>query len=230
MGTVRDTGGRSSRGAYAGPDLEFAVEGVEAVRFAAVPTLSFDLRIESRGQPVRSVVLDVQVRIDAAGRRYAEAERERLLGLFGESRRWSTTLRSLLWTRTSLQVPPFSGSTVVEMPVVCTYDLEVAAARYFSALEGGEVPLEFLFSGTVFYEAEDGRLQASRISWEKEARFGMPVGVWREMIEHHFPDSAWLRLRRDVFERLHAYRVREGCLSWEETVESLIQAKEGVGR
>jgi hypothetical protein len=140
-------------------------------------------------------------------------------------------LRSLLWTHTVLQVPRFSGSTVVDMPVTCTYDLEVVAAKYFFALENGEVPLEFLFSGTVFYAAEGGRLQTARISWEKEAEFRLPVRLWKEMMERYFPNSAWIRLHRDAFDQLYDYKIRMGLLTWEATVEALLRASEqGVER
>ena len=152
------------------PNLDFRVEGAEVQEFAAVPSLLFKLRVKNlEEEPIRSVALNTQIRIAAAQRHYDTVEQERLLELFGEPSRWKDTLRSLLWTHTVLQVPAFSGSTLTDMPVPCTYDLEVVAAKYFYALEDGEVPLEFLFSGTVFYAGEDGRLQVARISWEKEA-------------------------------------------------------------
>jgi hypothetical protein len=140
------------------PNLDFRVEGAEVQEFAAVPNLLFKLRVENlEEEPIRSVALNTQIRIAATQRHYDAVEQERLLELFGEPSRWKDTLRSLLWTHTVLQVPAFSGSTVADMPVPCTYDLEVVAAKYFYALEDGEVPLEFLFSGTVFYAGEDGR-------------------------------------------------------------------------
>jgi hypothetical protein len=207
------------------PDLDFRVEGAEVLEFAAVPSLLFKLRIENlEDEPVRSVALNTQVRIAARQRHYEASEQERLRELFGEPSAWANTLRSLLWTHTVLQVPRFSGSTVVDMPVTCTYDLEVVAAKYFYALEGGEVPLEFLFSGTVFYAAEGGRLQTARISWEKEAEFRLPVRLWKEMMEHYFPNSAWIRLRKDAFDELYDYKVRKGCPTWEAAVESLLRA------
>lgn len=209
------------------PDLDFSVEDVEVLEFAAVPSLVFKLRVENlEGEAIRSVALNAQVRISAAQRHYEAAEQERLLEVFGEPHRWGTTLRSLLWTHTNVQVPPFSGSTVVDMPITCTYDLEVVAAKYFRALEGGEVPLEFLFTGTVFYAGEGGGLQAVRISWEKEAECRMPVRVWKAMMEHYFPNSAWIRLHTDAFDRLYDYKVRRGLPSWEAAVESLLQASE----
>ncbi len=209
------------------PDLNFAVEGAEALTFAAVPSILFKLRIENPGkEPIRSVALSTQVRIAATQRHYDAAEQERLLEVFGEPHRWGSTLRSLLWTHTTLQVPPFSGNTVVDMPVTCTYDFEVVAAKYFHALEDGEVPLEFLFSGTVFYAGEGGGLQIDRISWEKEAQFRLPVRLWKETMEHYFPNSAWIRLRRDAFDGLYDYKVRQGLPTWEAAVEALLRASE----
>jgi Family of unknown function (DUF6084) len=209
------------------PDLQFRVEGVEVAEFAAVPSLLFKLRVENLGdEPIRSVALNTQVRIAASARHYEAGEQERLQELFGEPGRWKDTLRSLLWTHTVLQVPRFSGSTVVDMPVTCTYDLEVVAAKYFYALEEGEVPLEFLFSGTTFYAAEGGRLQTARISWEKEAEFRLPVRLWREMMDRYFPNSAWIRLHKDAFDRLYDYKVRKGLPTWEATMEALLKASE----
>ena len=209
------------------PELDFRVEGAEVLEFAAVPSLLFKLRIENlEEEPIRSVALNTQIRIAATQRHYDAVEQERLRELFGEPSRWRDTLRSLLWTHTVVQVGPFSGSTVVDMPVPCTYDLEVVGAKYFYALEDGEVPLEFLFSGTVFYAGEGGRLQVERISWEKEAEFRLPVRLWKEMMEHYFPNSAWIRLRKDAFDRLYDYKVRRGLLTWEATVEALLRASE----
>ena len=209
------------------PDLDFRVEGAEVLEFAAVPSILFKLRIENlEAEAIRSVALNTQVRIAATQRHYDAAEQERLLEVFGEPSRWGNTLRSLLWTHTVLQIPPFSGSTVADMPVTCTYDLEVVAAKYFYALEDGEVPLEFLFSGTVFYAGEGGGLQVARISWEKEAEFRLPVRVWKEMMEHYFPNSAWVRLHRDAFDQLYDYKVRMGFPTWEAAVEALLRASE----
>ncbi len=99
----------------------------------------------------------------------------------------------------NVTVPEFAGTTVVSVPVACTFDFNVAAAKYFHALEGGEVPLTFQFSGTVFYPAADGALQIAQIGWDKEARFRLPAQVWSEMMDLYYPDSAWLRLQSARF-------------------------------
>ena len=132
------------------PELAFAVEGAARLEHTAAPTLSFALRIESSG-PVRSLLLDTQIQIAARRRAYDDAAKERLFELFGPVEQWGSSLRTLLWTRLTSVVPAFGGGTVAQLHVPCSYDLEVAGSRYFDALADGDVPLEFLFSGTVFY-------------------------------------------------------------------------------
>jgi hypothetical protein len=189
---------------------------------ASVPTLRFGLRIES-SIPVRSLSLNVQVRIAATRRRYSDAEEVGLTRLFGRTEQWARNLRSLHWTNLAVQVPAFEGSTLVELPVTCTYDLEVTGSQYMNALEDGEVPLEFLFGGSLFYGGPGGRLQVRPLSWDREADFRLPVAVWRELMDRHFPDTAWLRLRRGSIDQLHAYRARHSLLSWDDTVEKLLR-------
>jgi uncharacterized protein DUF6084 len=209
------------------PALSFVVEGAEALRFAAAPTLSFRVGIANAGgELVRSLALDTQIRIAATHRAYDPATRERLARVFGDPERWSTTLRSLFWTRASVLVPPFRARTSVEMPVPCTYDFEVAASRYLHALGDGHVPLELLFSGTMFYDDQEGRLRAERIPWDREAEFRLPVETWRDVIERHFPNTAWVRLDRDTFGRLWAYRTQRALASWDEAVEALLSRAE----
>jgi hypothetical protein len=133
----------------------------------------------------------------------------------------------MLWTHTSAVVTPFTGSTVVDLPVPCTFDFNVAATKYFHALEDGQVPLLLLFSGTVFHAAGDGALQVAQIPWEKEAGFRLPVSVWKEMMDHYYPGSVWLCLHRDAFARLRDYKVRRGLPTWEQALESLLEGESG---
>jgi uncharacterized protein DUF6084 len=205
----------------AAPVLAFAVSSAEPVRYAAAPTVSFGLRIESDGE-INALMLSTQIRIDAPARAYDEATQARLVDLFGVPADWGRTLRSLLWTHATLLVPAFSGQTRVELPVACTYDFDVAAAKYFHALADGDVPLEFLFSGTAFY-TEDGALRTARISWESESRFRLPIAVWKEAVECCFPGTAWLRVRRDVFDRLATYRTERMLPTWESVIDDLLE-------
>jgi hypothetical protein len=208
-------------------DVDFAIEDAGTLTHAAVPTLRFGLRIRAAGErPIRSILLDVQLQISARRRSYGADEKEGLLELFGEPARWGTTLRTLPWTRTSHNVPGFTGETKVDLHIPVTYDFDVTAAKYLQALEGGDVPLEFLFSGTVMYMSGAGLLQMARISWERDAEYALPVSVWRETMDHYFPGMAWLRLSRDTFERLYAYRARNTMPSWEHALDSLLAPHE----
>jgi uncharacterized protein DUF6084 len=207
-------------------DLNFTISGAEVADFAAQPTLLFKLSVANEDSQVaiHSVALRCQIRIAVTKRRYSSAAQQRLLEIFGEPERWGQTLRDLLWTHASTVVPPFSESITIDLPVPCTYDFEVVGTKYFDALEDGEIPLLFLFSGTVFYAGEAGNLQVMPISWQKEASYRLPVALWRSMIARYYPDSAWLRLRKDVFDQLSQLKAARGLPTWDETLVQLLAA------
>jgi hypothetical protein len=212
------------------PDLNFLIEGAEAVPFSMAPLLALKLRITCprNGRlaevSIHSVSLRCQIRIEPAKRTYAKTEKDNLLELFGEPCRWGQTQKSMLWTHASLVVPAFSEIILVDLPVTCSYDFNLAATKYFDALEGGQVPLCLLFSGIIFYAEDDGPLQVAQIPWDKEASFGIPVRVWREMMEIYYPNTAWLCLRKDVFDRLARYKTENGLPTWEHALEQLLPA------
>ncbi|MGI8548613.1 MAG: DUF6084 family protein [Gemmatimonadaceae bacterium] len=207
------------------PSLSFAIDDAGVVQFAAVPTLRFGIRIGTEhGEAIRSVMLCVQVRIAPGQRGYDDATRARLVEVFGQREQWATTMRTLLWTQTTLTVPAFTGSTTVDLLLPCTYDFDVVATKLLHGIKDGEIPLEFLFSGTVFYSGEQGQLRTARISWERDASYRLPATVWQSMMAHYFPNSAWLRLSQDVFDRLYAYKTQHTLSSWDAAVSALLDA------
>ncbi len=210
------------------PDLSFEVISAEVPPFAAVPTLIFKLRVTNADEQERihSVTLRSQVQLAVTRRRYSPEAQAQLLEVFGEPERWGETLRTLLWTHVNAVVPQFSGSVIVDLPIACTYDFEVVATKYFNALGDGEIPLLFLFSGTVFYENEEGNLQAGQISWTKEASYRFPVTVWQEMMARYYPNSTYIRLHKDVFDRLYQYKATHGLPTWEDVIGRLLQTNE----
>lgn len=210
------------------PDLSFAVESAGVVPFAATPLLSFTLQVTNQpaAERIHSALLRCQVQLDVTRRHYDPAEQARLRELFGEPDRWSNTLRTMMWTHTSVTLPPFTGDTRVDVQIPCSFDFNVGATKYFYGVRAGEVPLTFLFSGSVFYESESGELQVAPISWEKEARFRLPVRTWHELIDHYYPNTAWLALRRDVFDRLHRYKMDHGIATWEQALEAVLAETE----
>ncbi len=213
------------------PDLDFEIVDAEVPPYAAVPTLIFKMRIVNREGPlavemqrIHSVALRCQIQLAVTRRRYSPEEQKELLDIFGEPKRWGDTLRNLLWTHVSTVVPQFTGSTIVDLPVPCTYDFEVVSTKYFNALlKEGDIPLLFLFSGTIFSEGEEGNLQVIQISWSKEASYRLPVTVWQAMIARYYPNSTWIRLHKDVFDQLFHYKAVHGLPTWENVVEKLLR-------
>ncbi len=204
--------------------LSFSVVGARSEPYAAVPTVTFRLRVaESTGERIHAIALRCQVQIEPRRRLYTPAEKEQLLELFGEPERWGETLRSVLWAQVPLMVPGFEGSVEVDLPMTCTYDFEVTAAKYFAALAGGEIPLLLLFSGTVFLKGQQA-WSVEQVSWELEAPFRLPVSIWRETMDRYFPGSAWLRLRRESYDALVRFKARRALPTWEETVAVLLAA------
>ncbi len=205
------------------PDLNFEVTAVDAAVPSVTPLLHFKLRItnSSQDQSVQAVLLAAQIQIQSPQRTYTPQEQENLVELFGPPERWGQTLRNRLWAHAHATVGAFEGSTEAILPVTCTSDVNVTATKYFYGLEGGQVSLLFLFSGSVFYKC-GGRLQVTPISWNQEAQFRIGAQTWRELMERHYPNTAWLTLRRDVFDRLYAHKRRHSLVTWEETVEHLL--------
>jgi hypothetical protein len=119
-------------------------------------------------------------------------------------------------------VPPFENETTIDLPVPCSFDFNIAATKYFAGLEDGLVPLNLMFSGTVFFESSQGSLLVEQISWDKEAHFKLPINVWHDMMDHYYPNTAWFCLRRDVFERLSQYKRENAIPTWEQVFENLL--------
>jgi hypothetical protein len=180
------------------------------------------------GQMIHTVALRCQIQIEVTRRRYTPEEQASMRDLFGEPERWGQTLRTLLWTHASVVVPSFRNNTLTDLNVPCTFDFNVATTKYFEGLTSGEIPLHFLFSGTVFYADGEDVLQVAPISWEQEAKYKLPVKVWREMMDSYYPNTVWLNLRRDAFDRLYQYKAGRGILTWEQALESMLPAEETV--
>jgi hypothetical protein len=212
------------------PDLNFQVERAEVVSNAASPLLALKLRLTTSdpNETIHTVALRCQIQIETTRRKYTPEDQAKLRDLFDDPSRWGQTLKNLLWTHASIVVPSFQGTTIVDLPVPCTFDFNVAATKYFDGLSDGEVPICVQFSGTVFYASPQGSLQVAPISWDKETRFKLPIKVWRDMIDSYYPNIAWLCLHKDAFDRLHEYKVRHGIPTWEEAIESLIPVEEPV--
>lgn len=208
-------------------DLAFTVTGARPDPHALTPVILAMLRIEAgEGVAVQSIQLRCQVRVEPDRRQYDGREQELLEDLFGTPDRWSDTLSPFVLTHTTLPVGPFTGATEVPMPIELSYDLEVAAGKYLHALGGGEVPLLFLFSGSVFLRTPQGT-RVQQVPWDLEARHRLPVAVWEELMDLHFPGSGWLRLQRETIDQLQRFKTRNALATWDDVVVALLEG-EGV--
>jgi hypothetical protein len=206
------------------PDLAFHVDGAETTRFAASPELAVSLSITNgtSEERIHGILLRCQVRIEAPRRAYTSVEVEKLADVFGPSAQWGRSLKSLLWTQVSVAVPAFEDRVTVELPLPCSYDFALTTTKYLHALHGHEVPLAFLFSGTLFHASVDAEVRAAPIPWTNEVRYPLPHRVYAETIAHYYPCGVPLPLRRDVFDRLLRFRTENGLATWERTIEALL--------
>jgi hypothetical protein len=221
--SLPETGMNGGGAAITVPELEFAAIGARSVRYATAPMLMLDLQVsEPSGRPVYMVALTIQLMIEPARRSYDEQTRAGLVELFGPPERWSVTTRSLLWAQLDVLVPAFTGSTTVAIPLACSYDLELAAAKYLYSLSDGEVPLALHFNGTIYYPRDDGSLQMVLVPWNKSIDFRMPVSVWRETVEHYYPNTNWIALGSDTVDALQRAKLARGVATFDACVRALL--------
>ena len=205
------------------PELSFDVLDAHPDVYGTDPTILFKMRIaETSGDPIHTMMVRVQIQIDAQLRRYDDGERARLVEMFGEPERWGETLRPFNWTHASTMLQGFRGSTEIELAVPCTYDFEIAAAKYMHGLRGGDIPLSFLFSGTVISRGATG-YAVTNIPWHKECTFPLPYATWRKTVDLYWPGGGWMRVRADTLDSLQAYKTEVGLNDWDAVVGSLLE-------
>jgi hypothetical protein len=204
------------------PDVTFSVLDVTPERYAVAPILQAHIGISSTGgETIHAIALRCQIRIQPLRRPYTDAEAAGLLDMFGPRERWSTTQQAFPWLHATSMVPGFTGTTTSTMALQCTYDVEVAAAKYFHALRDGTIPLQFLFSGTIFGSGERG-LRVRQVSWDCEDSYDMPVAVWQNLIAQHYPNSGWVRLSHDSIAALSEFKSRNCLLDLDDAISALV--------
>jgi hypothetical protein len=206
--------------------LAVDVLGAQPSPRTAAPGITLRLRIEElTGHRVHAIALRCQTRIEPRGRRYTKDEQARLYELFGAVSQWDRTLQAVTWAHSSVVVPSFDRRTDIDMPVACTYDLEVASAKYLHAIRDGDVPLVLLFSGSIFNVNENG-LCVEPVPWDLEVSYRMPAATWQAAMDQFFPGGGWVRLQRETIDRLQAFRGRHAVVTWDEAIALLLEAAE----
>ena len=181
-------------------------------RNSAAPLLRFDAHVsEESGHEVFTIALSVQIMFEPAKRSYDAETKERLVEMFGAPERWPQTTNNFLWAEVDVLLPAFTGATGFRIPLACTFDMEIAAAKYLYSLPDGLVPLLFNFTGSVFYRGEDGRIQVAKVPWDRSARYELPVQTWRDLMAAHYPNGSWVRLGDETMEALAARKAAEGA-------------------
>lgn len=210
------------------PDLHLRIGDVRPACHTATPMIAAPLEIEDRAGEgeVRSVLLNCQLQLEPHARAYSACEEARLGDLFGERERWAATMRPLYWMSLVVKVPSFRGRTAIDLMLPCSLDFDLAANKFFHRLDAGSVAVTVLFSGTIFFPDENGSIRIAPIPWDREARFDLPVDVWRTAVELHHPGATWFRLSREVFDRLDRYKVSRGHPLWESALTALLDQAE----
>jgi uncharacterized protein DUF6084 len=60
------------------------------------------------------------------------------------------------------------------------------------------------------------------VPWTSETRQGVPVAVWREVMDRYFPGTGWLRLRRETLAELQRYKAATALPGWDDVVTDLL--------
>jgi len=217
------------------PELEFDVVDMKPDRFALSPQLVARVQVsEKSGARIHSMLLRCQIRMDPASRGYSQGEMLALKDLFGPGEQWSHSVHPFMWTQVATVAGGFEGSCVLEIPVACTYDMEIASSKYLHGLREGEIPLVFLFSGTVFSQEVgstpgDGSSstlghEVFPVSWSSEARYRLPVALWDEVMDLYFPGKGWICVSKAVLDEVSRFKTENAFATFEEAIEALLSA------
>jgi hypothetical protein len=75
-----------------------------------------------------------------------------------------------------------------------------------------------MFNGTIFSSAG-----VEPVPWHKESNFRMPARLWRRLMDLYFPDSGWIRVRRDTLDDLEHFKAVRALATWEQAIEALLK-------
>ena len=197
--------------------LEFAARRARAEPRSAAPVIRLPVEVRAPGTKIEALVLRARVQIEPWKRVAGALEKELLRELSGT--------QPLQWADVGITLCSFAEATTFEIPISCTYDMQVAATKYLTAVVRGDIPVRVFFNGTAFFASENGFL-VEPLSWDCECEAMVPVQVWRDAMDACFAGQAWMRVDRATFDALARYRVSRGFDNWDRTLEYLLAAQE----
>ena len=59
------------------------------------------------------------------------------------------------------------------------------------------------------------------VKTEQNGKIPGDIIVWKATMEHHFRGTAWVRLSKESFDRLSAYKARNALATWDDALEAL---------
>ena len=207
------------------PDLSFQVEGVEVVANAATPLLAFKLRLSDANpeQTIHTVALRCQIQLEVTRRKYTAEDQERLARSV-----WRTQPLGPDPAKSFVDARQSGRAFVHREQPWSIFPCRVRSISMWlppnisTGWRTGKCRFACSSAAPFSMPVREGSLQVAPISWDKEARFKLPVKIWRDMMESYYPNSAWLCLHKDAFDRLYQYKVTHGIPTWEEVLESII--------
>ena len=201
------------------PDLGFKFEGAESAKFAASPQINFKLRLNNSdpygSNSFRRLAVSDSTRgyatpLYRGGATKAARSVRRTRALEPDS------AQSALDSR-ECECPSLSAGKLLSISRCHARSISTWARRnIFMGWATDKCPSASCSAELFSMRAMASPLQVAPISWDKEARFNLPVKVWHDMMDSYYPNTAWIHLRRDVFERLYDYKVRHGIPTWEQ--------------
>ena len=207
--------------------VSFEVVGARVEAYAAVPTLMLRLRITAAdGEPVHAIALRCQIMIEPKRRHYDPDEEHRLTELFGETPRWGDTLRPFLWTNVSHHGRRLHRHHRDRPADHVHVRLRDRRGQVHALARRRRDPdrRDVLRHGV---RTQRRGLNAAPVSWSEEASYRLPVSLWRDMMDLYFPNTGWLRLRRETLDALQRYKAERALLTWDETVRAAAEGSRG---
>jgi hypothetical protein len=121
---------------------------------------------------------------------------------------------------------PFRDETVAEAYVPITAEMDAALLLRFAGREVRKVPLVVTLEGFALYRGDSGNVLYYTLHADPplEARYILDFEEWNNIIRTFYgSDLIWIKIRRDVLERLEEVKRKRFYPSYSEMLEDLLR-------